>query len=171
MSGTGAVSGSKKITCLQRNTELMSMLKAGATNAHIIQLTGAKAKAPAAYEYNLKHGRHSQNRPLPQKNLLIMSACMLFFQCVLHESGGFECCWQVLVTGQAQDPIRKAAGIKVTRPEFRLTRSPPAAGHEDSHSYNAEKTQTMSAMRYHVLVLISSLDGRQSHLEEYTALY
>ncbi len=75
------------------------------------------------------------------------------------------------MTGQAQDPIRKAAGIKVTRPEFRLTRSPPAAGHEDSHSYNAEKTQTMSAMRYHVLVLISSLDGRQSHLEEYTALY
>lgn len=71
-------------------------------------------------------------------------------RCVLHESGGFECCWQVLVTGQAQDSIRKAAGIKVTRPEFRLTRSPPAAGHEDSHSYNAEKTQTMSAMQYRV---------------------
>ncbi len=56
----------------------MSMLKAGATNVPIIRLTGAKAKAPAAYEYNQKHGRQSQNRPLPQKYLLIMSACMLF---------------------------------------------------------------------------------------------
>ncbi len=54
----------------------MSMLKAGATNVHIIQLTGAKA--PAAYEYNQKHKRQSQNRPLPQNNQLIMSACMLF---------------------------------------------------------------------------------------------